>query len=148
LAEVLASVDIGAAPARVLALISDLSMRAQILPDGWRVLRFLSEHRGGVGAAIEVEARIGPQPTTHVIQIQTLLDSGGQRQLIESPPPADNYLTTWTVRDGDGGTAVYLHTEFEYGGFIGEFLARRRLRRAHEQMLARLKALAERREDT
>ena len=62
---------------------------------------------------------------------------------MESPPAADNYITTWTVRDSGAGCQVFLHTDFSYGGFIGEFFARRRLREAYRQMLLRLKALAE-----
>jgi hypothetical protein len=143
LAEVLASIEIEAPAARVLALICDLGVRARILPDGWRVLRVLGDRRGGIGAAVELEARIGPAPTVQVIQVQTIVESDGRHQVIESPPTADNYITTWTVRDQDRGADVFLHTEFEYGGFIGEFFAKRRLRAAYGQMLARLKALAE-----
>jgi len=143
MAQVLASIAVDAAPGRVFAFIRDLDVRARILPDGWSFGCFVSDYHQGIGAAIELQASIGPQPTTHVIQVQTLVEDEGRLQLIESPPTADNYITTWTVRDSDGGCVVFLHTEFSYGGFIGEFFARRRLRKAYQQMLARLKALAE-----
>jgi hypothetical protein len=146
LAEVTAAIEVDAPASRVLALISDLGIRDRILPDGWRLLRVLGDQRGGVGAAMEIEAAIGPAPSLQVVQIQTLVDSHGRHQVIESPPTADNYITTWTVRERDAGVVVFLHTEFEYGGLIAEFFAKRRLRTAYAQMLARLKALAERRE--
>jgi hypothetical protein len=143
LAQVVASIAVDAAPSRVFGLIRDQGQRERFLPDGWRFRRFLSEHHQGFGAAMEVEASIGPRPTAQVIQVQVVMEDGADLRQVESPPTADNYVTTWTVRGRDGGSVVFLHTEFDYGGLIGEFFARRRLRGAYAQMLARLKALAE-----
>jgi hypothetical protein len=67
MAQVLASIAVDTPPDRVFALIRDLEVRARILPDGWTFGRFVSERHDGIGAAIELQARIGPQPTASSI---------------------------------------------------------------------------------
>lgn len=132
---------------RVLALIADQSLRERFLPDGWRVTRLLTPKHDVVTSAMEVEAPIGPGVTTRVVQILSLSED----EVVEGPSTAENFVTTWTLRDDDSmssgpprRTLVRLQTEFSYGGAIGDFFARRKLRKAYGQMLARLKALAER----
>jgi hypothetical protein len=175
LAEVVEWVAVAARPETLLALIRDYSQRHRFLPEGWRYLRPLSETTAGVGAQIEIEARIGPAATTHVVQ----LHSEGEDFIDEGPPGGENYMTQWTVQakgeddfeDGghphapakgrlkagiNGGNGLAMQREdgkrlaivqvemrFEYGGPVGEFFARRRLRRALRDMLRRLKGIAE-----
>lgn len=124
---------------------------------------------------MEIEARIGPAPTTHVVQLL----SQGDDFIDEGPPGGENYLTQWTVQargevdfedvgypqastraslesfsDADAYpgsvsevrrsmSIVQIEMQISYGGLIGEFFARRRLRRALKDMLQRLKAIAE-----
>jgi Polyketide cyclase / dehydrase and lipid transport len=175
LAEVVEWVAVAARPETLLGLIRDYSQRHRFLPDGWRYLRPLSEVTSGIGAQIEIEARIGPAATTHVLQ----LHGEGDDFVDEGPPGGENYLTQWTVQARgeddfeDGGypqayikgplesfsgaeayapnvseawrrmSIVQVEMQFSYGGFVGEFFARKRLRRALRDMLQRLKAIAE-----
>jgi uncharacterized protein YndB with AHSA1/START domain len=147
LAQVQEAITIAAPRARVFALVRDQAQRHRFLPDGWRVVGLLTEQHDRPGATMSLEAAVGPAPLAQTLQLQVVWaespDRAGQSQLVESPPAADNYVTTWTVRDHDGGSLVVLHTDFSYGGMVGEFFVRRRLRRAYRQMLSRLKALAE-----
>jgi len=164
-----------ARPEKLLGLLSDYSQRHRFLPGGWRFLRSLSDTTSGPGAQIEIEARIGPVATTHVVQLL----SQGDDFIDEGPPGGENYLTQWTVQargeegSEDGGSSqastkgplesfsdaagypasvsevwppisiVQVEMQVSYGGLIGEFFARRRLRRALQDMLQRLKAIAE-----
>ncbi len=64
------------------------------MPEGWRFLRSLSDTTSGPGAQIEIEARIGPVATTHVVQLL----SQGDDFIDEGPPGGENYLTQWTVQ--------------------------------------------------
>ncbi len=142
--------DIDAPRDVVYALVGDLARRRDFLPDGWRFLRALSDRTEEVGAAIEVEARIGPGATTQVIQV---LEREPGR-IVEGPPGGENYLTTWLFlapAAGDGGehTTLGFQYEFSYGDWwdlskLGEWFVRRRLTASFLQMLVRLKALAER----
>ncbi len=145
MAQLQEAITIDAPPAGVFALVRDQSQRERFLPDGWRFQRCLTEVHDEPGATMALEATIGPAPTLEVVQLQYLrLDEPpGQSQLVESPPAADNYITTWTVRARNGGSLVILHTEFSYGDMLAEFFVRRRLRKAYAQMLRRLKTVAE-----
>lgn len=173
--EVVEWLAVAARPETLLGLIRDYSQRHRFLPEGWRYLRPLSEATAGVGAQIEIEARIGPAATTHVLQLL----SEGEDFVDEGPPGGENYLTQWTVQargedDSEVGglahapaegpfesfsdaetpadtirevwrptTIVQVEMQFSYGGFVGEFFARKRLRRALRGMLQRLKTIAE-----
>lgn len=128
-----------ARPETLLGLIRDYSQRHRILPEGWRYLRPLSEVTSGVGARIEIEGKIGPMATTHVLQ----LHSEGDDFIDEGPPGGENYLTQWTVQAQGEDAIVQVEMQFMYGGLLGEFFARKRLRRALRGMLQRLKAVAE-----
>jgi hypothetical protein len=173
LTEVVEWVAVASTPETLLGLIRDYSQRHRILPEGWRYLRPLSEVTSGVGAQIEIKARIGPIATTQVLQ----LHSEGDDFIDEGPPGGENYLTQWTVQARgednfeDGGypqaptkgpfesfpkadaasvselrrptSIVQVEMQFMYGGLLGEFFARRRIRRALREMLQRLKAIAE-----
>jgi ribosome-associated toxin RatA of RatAB toxin-antitoxin module len=147
LAQVQEAIAIAAPRQRVFALVRDQAQRHRFLPDGWRVVELLTDQHDRPGATMSVEAAIGPAPLPQVLQVQAVWSESpggeGQSQLVESPPAADNYITTWTVRDHEEGSLVVLHTDFSYGGMVGEFFVRRRLRRAYRQMLSRLKAAAE-----
>jgi hypothetical protein len=125
-------------PASLLTLIGDYAQRQRFLPDGWRVLSRYGE-RSGVGAQMEIEARIGPGATTHLVQLL----SQGDDFIDEGPPGGENYLTTWTVQARGEDAIVQVEMRYRYGGLVGEFFVRKRLRRALRQMLQRLKALAE-----
>jgi Polyketide cyclase / dehydrase and lipid transport len=139
LAEVVEWVQVASTPAVLLSLIRDYSQRHRFLPDGWRYSRPLSETTSGVGAQIEFEAKIGPATTTHVLQLL----SEGDDFIDEGPPAGENYFTQWTVQARGEDSIVQIEMRFSYGGFVGEFLARKRLQRALRQMLQRLKAIAE-----
>ncbi len=143
MAQVLVSQAIDAPPERVFGIVRDLGRRDRILPEGWRVLRPLTERLDGIGSSIEIESRVGPAAVAQMVQIQEIREDEAQLQLVESPPTADNYITTWTVRPQGEGCLVFLHSDFSYGDTISEFFARRRLRKAYGQMLRRLKAEAE-----
>jgi hypothetical protein len=166
---------VAARPETLIGLIRDYSQRHRFLPEGWRYLRPLGEATAGVGAQIEIEARIGPAATTHVVQLL----SEGEDFVDEGPPGGENYLTQWTVQARgeddfeDGGhrqtpaegpfesfpnvetvapnvvevwgamSIVQVEMRFEYGGLVGEFFARKRLRRALRGMLENLKSIAE-----
>jgi hypothetical protein len=138
---------IEAPQALVFGLVRDQAQRHRFLPDGWRVKRLLTEVHDCAGAMMELRAPIGPSAIEQVIQIQAISEQEGagkaRSQLVESPPAVDNYITTWTVAEEGGGSVVSVHTEFSYGDMIGEFFVRRRLGKAYDQMLERLKALAE-----
>ena len=175
MAEVVEWVAVAARPEVVLALIRDYSQRHRFLPQGWRYLRLLSESTSGAGAQMEIEAKIGPAATTHVVRLLR----EGDDFIDEGPPGGENYLTQWTVQargegyfedgghphapakgrlkpvmndencpdrqseDGKRLAIVQVEMRFEYGGPLGEFFGRRRLRRALRSMLRRLKAIAE-----
>jgi hypothetical protein len=138
LAAVVEWAAVAARPETLLALIRDYPQRPRFLPDGWRCLRFFGETKG-VGAQMEIELRIGPGATTHVVQLL----SEGDDFIDEGPPGGENYLTTWTVQARGEDSIVQVEMRFSYGGPVGEFFVRRRLRSALRQMLQRLKALAE-----
>lgn len=126
-------------PETLLSLIRDYSQRSRFLPEGWHYLRSLSDQKAGAGAQMEIEARIGPAVTTHVVQLL----SEGDDFIDEGPPGGENYLTTWTAQASGEDTIVQVEMRFRYGGIVGEFFVRKRLRRALRQMLQRLKAVAE-----
>jgi Polyketide cyclase / dehydrase and lipid transport len=128
-----------AAPEAVLNLIRDRSQRGRFLPDGWRMLRSLSEQPAAIGSNMEIEARIGLMPTTHVVQLLEF----GDDYILEGPPAGENYLTTWTVQARGEDAIIQAEMQFSYGGLIGEYFVRRRLRTALRQMLQRLKAIVE-----
>jgi len=88
---------------------------------------------------MEVEWRLGPRPTTQVIEIYEVTEN----QVIEGPPPRENYITTWTIGEDKRATLVGIHMRFSYGDWISEWFVKRRLRRALRQMLDRLKMVAE-----
>jgi hypothetical protein len=138
-AEVVEWVAVAASPERLLSLIRDQSQRERFMPQGWRVLRRLSEQTDDVGARMEIEARIGPAATTHVVQLLEL----GDDYVTEGPPGGENYMTTWIVQARGEDTIVQVEFIFSYGGLVGEFFARRKMRAALKQQLQRLKALAE-----
>ena len=122
---------------RVFDLVRDQSQRGRFMPDGWRLIRCLTPDTDRLGSQMEIEASIGP--TTRRV-IETLaLDAD---RLIEGPPAADNFVTTWTFLGQGSETIVDLEMEFEYGGFLGELLIKRSLRRALTQQLLRLGGLA------
>ncbi len=126
-------------PQVLLDLIRDYSQRHRFLPDGWRYLRGLSDHTAGVGAQMEIEAKIGPAATPYVFQLL----AEGDDFVEEGPPAGENYVTVWTVQRRGEDTIVQVEMQFRYGDLIGEFFVRRRLRRALRQMLQRLKSIAE-----
>jgi hypothetical protein len=138
-AEVVEWAAVAARPETLLGVIRDYSQRHRFLPKGWRYLRPLSETTAGAGAQMEIEAKIGPAATTHVVQ----LHREGDDFIDEGPPAGENYWTQWTVQSQGEDTIVQVEMRFTYGGLIGEFFARRRLRRALRDMLRRLKATAE-----
>jgi hypothetical protein len=138
LAEVVEWVAVAGKPETLLALIRDYSQRQRFLPDDWRVLRVVGAS-AGLGAQMELEARIGPAATTQIVQLLR----EGDDYIDEGPPGGENYLTTWTVQARGEDTIVQVEMRFRYGGLIGEFFVRKRLRRALRQMLQRLKAIPE-----
>jgi ribosome-associated toxin RatA of RatAB toxin-antitoxin module len=139
LAEVVEWVAVASAPQPLLDLVRDYSQRHRFLPDGWRYLRSLSDVTAGLDAQMEIEAKIGPATTTHVVKLL----SEGDDFIDEGPPGGENYLTTWTIQARGEDTIVQVEMRFSYGEMIGEFFVKRRLRRALKQMLRRLKAIAE-----
>jgi hypothetical protein len=138
LAEVVEWLVVAASREAVLALLRDYSQRDRFLPHGWRCLRRFGP-ASGIGAQVELEAFIGPAPTSHLVQLL----SEGDDFIDEGPPGGENYLTTWTVQARGEDTIVQVEMRFTYGGLVGEFFVRRRLRRALRQMLQRLKMVAE-----
>lgn len=139
MATVSVSIAIGAEPAAVVALLRDREQRARLLPAGWRLHGFLTPATDAVGSLMEVEARIGPAPLRYVIELLAAEDG----LVVEGEAGDGNYLTTWTVRPREGGSAVFCELQFEYGGFPGEWLVRRRLQQAIWEQLLSLKAAAE-----
>jgi len=139
MAEVVEWVAVAARPDVLLSLIRDQSHRHRFLPDGWRVLRLLTEEHATIGSRMEIEARFGPGTTPRVQQILEL----GEDFVTEGPPGGDNFLTTWIVQARGEDTIVQAEVLFKYGGFLGEFFTRKGLRRDLKQMLQRLKATAE-----
>lgn len=142
MAEVVEWVAVAARPDVLLALVRDQSQRHCFLPDGWRVLRLVGEHHARIGSQMEIEARFGPGTTPRAVQILEM----GDDFVTEGPPAGDNFLTTWIVQARGEDTIVQAEVLFKYGGFIGEWLTRKSLRRDMRQMLQRLKAVAEERE--
>ena len=124
------------------SLIRDQAQRPRFLPDGWRFHGTLTERTDAVGSRMEIEAWLGPAPLHQVIELLEI----GEDWIVEGPPTADNYVSTWTVAERGEVTLVQLETSFDYGGFIGEFFVKRRLRRAVREQLQRLKAVAETRQ--
>jgi hypothetical protein len=139
LAEAIEWIPVAASPETLLELIRDRSQRFRFLPHGWRVLRLLTPETDTVGAAMEIEANIGPSATVHVVQV---LETGDDF-VTEGPPGGDNFVTMWTVQERGRETIVQLEVEFHYGGLVGEYFARRKLRRALKDQLQKLKAIAE-----
>ena len=139
MAEVVEWVAVAARPDVLLALIRDQSQRHRFVPDGWRVLRLLTDEHGVIGSSMEMEARFGPATTPRVVQILEM----GDDFVTEGPPGGDNFLTTWIVQARGEDSIVQAEVLFKYGGFLGEFLARKPQRRDLKQMLQRLKAVAE-----
>ena len=139
MAEVVEWVAVAARPETLLSLIRDQRQRHRFLPEGWRYLRQLSTETIGIGAAMEIEASIGPGVSTHVVQVL----EAGDDFLTEGPPGGDNLMTTWIVQAKGEDTIVQVEVLFHYGGIVGEFFARKKLRRALKDQLAKLKAVAE-----
>ena len=139
MAEVVEWVAVAARPETLLGLIRDQTQRHRFLPEGWRVLRVPEQQHGLIGSSMEVEARFGPGVTPRVVQILEM----GDDFVTEGPPGGDNFLTTWIVQARGEDTIVQAEVLFKYGGMIGEWLARKPLRRDLKQMLQRLKAVAE-----
>jgi hypothetical protein len=138
-AEVVEWIAVAATPERLLDLIRDQTQRHRFLPEGWRYLRQLTPETSGIGAAMEIEASIGPARSTHVVQVL----EAGDDFLTEGPPGGDNLMTTWIVQARGEDTIVQVEVLFHYGGLIGEYFARRKLRRALKDQLQRLKAIGE-----
>ena len=141
MAEVVEWVRVAASPETLLGLIRDQSQRHRFLPDGWQVLRLLSDSHDRIGARMELKARLGPGATPRVVQILEL----GDDFVTEGPPGGDNFLTTWIVQAQGEDTIVQAEVLYKFGGLIGEFFAQKGLRRDLKQQLQRLKALAEQR---
>jgi len=133
------AIDVAATAEHVLSLISDYHVRERFLPDGWRFLSVLTENGSSAGSQIEIEAQIGPAPLRYVFELLSIEEG----QVVEGAQEGANYVTTWTVLPQGDGCAVECLMQYEYGGFIGEFFAGRRLSRALRQMLERLKQVAE-----
>jgi len=138
-AEVVEWIAVAATPNALLSLIRDQKQRHRFLPEGWRYLRQLSTETTGIGAAMEIEASIGPGASTHVVQVL----EAGDDFLTEGPPGGDNLMTTWIVQAKGEDTIVQVEVLFHYGGLVGEYFARKKLRRALKDQLQRLKAVAE-----
>jgi uncharacterized protein YndB with AHSA1/START domain len=132
-------VAINAPRDRVFDLIRDRAQRHRFMPEGWRVLQTLSSPTDEIGASMEIEWQVGPGLTVQVVQ---LLDVS-EHNIIEGPPPGDNYMTTWTVAEHQGATWVGIKTEFSYGDIISEWFVKRRLGKAYRRMLQRLKQVSE-----
>jgi hypothetical protein len=141
MAEVVEWVAVAARPDVLMALIRDQSQRHRFLPDGWRVLRLLTDDHAAIGSRMEIEARFGPATTPRVQQILEM----GDDFITEGPPGGDNFLTTWIVQARGEDTIVQAEVLFKYGGFLGEFFTRKGIRRDLKQMLQRLKVAAEHR---
>ena len=139
MAKVESFIDIATPREVVFDLVRDQAWRPRFLPDGWHFIGQLADQTEGAGSRMEIEWRLGPGRTQQVIETLSV----SENQVVEGPPTADNFVTTWDVVEDAQGTVVRLAMEFSYGGFIGEFLVRRQLRRAMRQMLQRLKQLAE-----
>ena len=139
MAEVVEWVAIASTPETLLGLIRDHRQRHRFLPGGWRFLRQLTPETTGIGAAMEIEASIGPGLSTHVVQVL----EAGDDFVTEGPPGGDNLMTTWIVQPKGEDTIVQVEVLFHYGGLIGEYFARRKLRRALKDQLRKLKAIAE-----
>jgi len=139
LAEVVEWVAIASTPEILLGLIRDHRQRHRFLPEGWRFLRQLTPETRGIGAAMEIEASIGPGTSTHVVQVL----QAGDDFVTEGPPGGDNLMTTWIVQAKGEDTIVQVEVLFHYGGLVGEYFARRKLRRALKDQLRKLKAIAE-----
>ena len=123
----------------LLALIRDQAQRRRFLPDGWTFHRTLTDGTDQVGSQMEIDAWIGPGPVRQLVQVLAI----DENHVVEGPPTADNYVTTWTVAPEGERTWVQLEMRFQYNDLMGEFFVKRRLRKAFRQALERLKALAE-----
>ena len=139
MAEVVEWIAVASTPETLLGLIRDQRQRHRFLPEGWRFLRQLTPQTTGIGAAMEIEASIGPGLSTHVVQVL----QAGDDFVTEGPPGGDNFMTTWIVQAKGEDTIVQVEVLFTYGGLIGEYFARRKLRRALKDQLRKLKAIAE-----
>ena len=139
MAEVVEWIAIASTPETLLGLIRDQRQRHRFLPEGWRFLRQLTPQTTGIGAAMEIEASIGPGKSTHVVQVL----EAGDDFVTEGPPGGDNFMTTWIVQAKGEDTIVQVEVLFTYGGLIGEYFARKKLRRALKDQLRKLKAIAE-----
>ena len=139
MAEVVEWIAVASTPETLLGLIRDQGQRHRFLPEGWRFLRQLTPQTTGIGAAMEIEASIGPGLSTHVVQVL----QAGDDFVTEGPPGGDNFMTTWIVQAKGEDTIVQVEVLFTYGGLIGEYFARRKLRRALKDQLRKLKAIAE-----
>src|SRR5690606_30645656 len=107
--------------------------------EGWQVLRILDERSGSIGSRMELRARYGPGLMPRVIQILEI----GDDFLTEGPPGGDNFLTTWIVQARGEDTIVQAEVLFKYGGIVGEYFVRKKLRADLQEMLQRLKAVVE-----
>jgi hypothetical protein len=139
LAEVVEWVAVAATPETLLGLIRDQRQRHRFLPDGWERLRLLDDRSGAPGSRMELKARYGPGLMPRVVQLLEM----GDDFVTEGPPGGDNFLTTWIVQTKGEDSIVQAEVLFKYGGFIGEYFVRKRLRADLQQMLQRLKAVAE-----
>jgi hypothetical protein len=136
-AKISVAVAIEAPKDQVFALVRDQAQRARFLPDGWRFVQCVTETTDIVGSQMEIESRIGPT-VRRVIELLLITDN----ELYEGPSEGDNFMTKWTFVDAGPETLVEIEMQFEYGGWLGEFLIKRRLREALTQQLLRLGALA------
>ena len=136
-----AYVAIEAPRALVERLVLDQAQRARFLPDGWRFLETLTPETDRVGSQMVIEWRLGPAPLRQVIELLEVAP-GDVTRIVEGPPGGDNYVTTWRISSDAAATLVGVTMVFDYGDFLGNFLVRRRLQRALNQMLVRLHAAA------
>lgn len=139
MAEVVEWIAIAASPPALLDLIRDQRQRHRFLPEGWQVLRVLDDRSGAIGSRMEMRARYGPGLMPRVVQILEM----GDDFMTEGPPGGDNFLTTWIVQARGEDTIVQVEVIFRYGGIVGEYFVRKRLRVDLQQLLQRLKATAE-----
>ena len=138
MAEVVEWVVVAARPEALLSLIRDQKQRHRFLPEGWRYLRQLSTETTGIGAAMEIEASIGLVPRRTWCRCSKRGTTSSP-----SPPGRDNLMTTWIVQAKGEDTIVQVEVLFHYGGIVGEYFARKKLRRALKEELRKLKAVAE-----
>jgi uncharacterized protein YndB with AHSA1/START domain len=137
LARVRAAVAIESPFERVFALVRDQAQRHRFLPDGWRFIQCVTPVTNQAGSQMEIETDFGLR-VRRLIEILALEEEGEVVKLVEGPPGAENFISTWTLAARGPETLVELEMDFTYGGFLGEFFIKRRLHRALMQHLLRL----------